>query len=232
MARLLLALFLLLNSRANELTLVGSKGRTNVWYVGPTNRFQLTHFPNRHHIYATEKNRTGKFALVCHMDFPPRRVSIYNLETKKEVSEFKPGVDGQFFWTAEDKILLLWGAGTGRFADVFDVTGKKVFDTGPGSPFHERFWYELHESGKAIIAIPMFVGQVALIRTLNFEIARAGPSNIRVGDWKQQGSTLIVNYGSQGASEWTNNFRANLPVTWVTNTVSSHLIDAAAALQR
>jgi hypothetical protein len=49
-----------------------------------------TNFPNPHHIYTAEISPTGKYLLVWHKDYPPLKVSIYDVESRELVSRFEP----------------------------------------------------------------------------------------------------------------------------------------------
>ncbi len=72
----------------------------------------LTKFSHPHHIYAAKVSPDGKFLMVWHMDYPPRKVSIYRLEDNRKISTFEPGAGGWMGWAAHGLLFHRFGAGT------------------------------------------------------------------------------------------------------------------------
>ena len=91
-------------------------------FVDGTN---ITNFPNPHHIYTAEVSPSGRYLLVWHMDFSPRKVSVFDLDSGERVSQFVPGAGGEVRWAAHDLIYHCFGAGTNTaFPGIYSVTGE------------------------------------------------------------------------------------------------------------
>jgi hypothetical protein len=72
----------------------------------------LTQFSRPHHIYAAKVSPDNRYLMVWHMDFPPRKVSVYRIEDGRKISTFEPGAGGDIAWAAHGLIFHRFGAGT------------------------------------------------------------------------------------------------------------------------
>ncbi|MHC4981816.1 MAG: hypothetical protein ACYTF6_01440 [Planctomycetota bacterium] len=108
----------------------------------------LTNFPRPHHIYSVRVSPDDEYVLVWHMDYPPRQVSIYELESFRKISTFGEGHGGEICWADYDLIYHQYGAGTNTalFA-VYSLTGEKLWE-GFSSGAH------LCESGQHVFVYP------------------------------------------------------------------------------
>lgn len=88
----------------------------------------LTQFSHVHHLYAHQVSMDGRWALVWYMDYPPRRLAIYDLRTGGRHARLTPGYGGELRWISGNRIFHSWGAGTGvRCCQVFDIEGREQF---------------------------------------------------------------------------------------------------------
>ena len=108
----------------------GADGRKNVVVKRGDDQVALTEFERPTHIYDFAVSPDGKSAFVWHMDFPPRTVSVYDLETRCRTASFQPGMGGSLRWTCANTLLHIWGAGTAvRLFHVYDLQGKVLCGT-------------------------------------------------------------------------------------------------------
>lgn len=132
--------------RLFDLVEVRTSGRRirNV-YVDDRN---ITGFTNPHYIYDAELSPEDDYLLVEHMDFRPRKISVYDMASGKPISTFAPGAGGDFKWAAHNLIYHQYGAGTNTaFFEVYSIQGKKVwggFSSGAS----------LDESGRYVLVYP------------------------------------------------------------------------------
>jgi hypothetical protein len=147
----------------------------------------VTGFRNPHHIFEYGTSRDDRYLLVWHMDFGPRRISVYDLRRGGgRVGRFEPEMGGSFCWNGQNRIVHVSGCGTGcRLCKVYSVEGKVLFrlvdspmDVSPSGRYLVTFpiaWvgdrqiaiYDLHETSDAsgqITTTPIWtmssVGQV------------------------------------------------------------------------
>ena len=112
----------------------------------------ITTFSHREHIYSALSSPDGRYLLVWHMDYPPRKVSIYDLDAKIKLSTFEPGAGGEIRWAANNLIFHQFSAGTNTaIFSVYTVNGKRLwggFSSGA----------ELCESGMYVLVYPTVSG--------------------------------------------------------------------------
>jgi len=113
-----------------------------------------TNFPNVHHILKAEVSPTGKYLLVWHRDYPPLKVSIYDVESRELISRFEPGYGGNLRWVADDLLYHQWGAGTNTFCFTIrnhmgNVVWKDIDLRG-----HIPTGGHLDASGKYLLVLP------------------------------------------------------------------------------
>ncbi|MEX0716797.1 MAG: hypothetical protein WD066_09425 [Planctomycetaceae bacterium] len=157
-------------------------------------------FPNPHHIYAAELSPSEKYVFVWHMDFSPRRLKVYDTSTRDIVADFVPGVAGEFEWSADDRIIHLFGAGTGHFSCLYDVDGTEIrygtegrFQVG----LHESAVPHVHPSRLAIVYVPCYElapSQFILVRTSDGALLRLGPKRMIARQWDINEDRIAVTY--------------------------------------
>ncbi len=114
-------------------------------FVGGDN---VTRFANPHHIYAAEVSPSGDYLMVWHMDYAPRKVSIYDLSSRERIAYFEPGTGGRMRWADYDLIYHQYGAGTSTaFFNIFNVAGAPVWRGGSSGA-------RLDASGKYVLVLP------------------------------------------------------------------------------
>jgi hypothetical protein len=210
-------------SSAAELSLRGARGITNVWF----GKSQLTHFKNPHHIYEPSISPSGNYALVWHMDFPPRKMMTFDLRTKKMIAEFSPGVAGQLDWTAEDRIVIFSGCGSSCvIASIFDLTGKQTF--GYDKPERAEIGYTesceivLHPSRRALVIMPQSPSApfpLILLRTSDNAVSRIDLTNAFCLDWHTNRTDFDVTITTNNVDyEPRQKISVTLPKEWRTNT--------------
>ncbi|MEN8152352.1 MAG: hypothetical protein ABFS86_21215, partial [Planctomycetota bacterium] len=116
---------------APELALhTGADGRKNVVVKTAAGELPLTNFARPTHVYDFAVSPDGKHAFVWHMDFPPRTISVYELESRRRTASFSPGAGGDLRWTCANTLLHRWGAGTAvRLFKVYDRRGMMLCGT-------------------------------------------------------------------------------------------------------
>ena len=108
----------------------------------------VTRFERPQHIYTAQVSPTNRYLLVWHLDYTPRKASIYDLKRSVKVSTFVPGAGGDLQWTAGDLIYHEFGAGTNTA--IFYVYG-----TDGNVLWHGNFsGAELCESGRYVFIYP------------------------------------------------------------------------------
>jgi hypothetical protein len=119
-------------------------GVRNVFYRDQN----VTQFTNPHHIYSAEVSPSGNYLLVWHMDYTPRKVSVYELPSLERVAHFEPGAGGQLQWGDYDLLYHAFGAGTNAAPFyVYNVAGETLWG---GCPTGRR----LDASGRYVIIFP------------------------------------------------------------------------------
>jgi hypothetical protein len=96
----------------------GQSGEIRNVFVSDRN---LTKFSHPHHIYAAKASPDGAFLMVWHMDYPPRKVSVYRIQDGRKISTFEPGAGGHIRWAAHGLLYHVLGAGT-------DITLWRVYN--------------------------------------------------------------------------------------------------------
>jgi hypothetical protein len=121
----------------------------------------LTNFSHPHHIYAYEKSHDQKYIFVWHEDYPPRVLSIFDLQEMKLVKNLFLGFGGDVKWNQENNIVHVYRCGSGCMAaKMLNLEGDTLFEIG-NSP---------------IIVSP--TGRYLLIYTINW----VGHQNIELYD--------------------------------------------------
>lgn len=109
----------------------------------------LTQFPHVHHIYDQQASPDGRWAFVWYMDYPPRRLAVFDLRTGERYALFMPGSGGVLDWVVDNRILHRWGAGTGvRCFQVLDTLGSVLH-----SSHYDAF--ELSPDARRLVAYPV-----------------------------------------------------------------------------
>ena len=86
----------------------------------------MTAFDRPQHIYAADVSPNDRYLLVWHMEYPPRKVSIYDIKTSQRVGHFEPGYGGRLRWAAHDLLYHHWAAGTNTAIwAVYSLDGSK-----------------------------------------------------------------------------------------------------------
>ena len=67
-------------------------------------RRNVTQFTRPQHIYKARVSPNDRYLFVWHMDYSPRKVSIYDLSSKQRISTFKPGAGGSLGWADHNLI--------------------------------------------------------------------------------------------------------------------------------
>jgi len=108
----------------------------------------VTQFARPHHIHAAEVSPDDRCLMVWHMDYSPRKLSVYDLKAMRKVSAFTPGAGGTLAWAADNLIYHQFGAGTNTAAfAVYSVDGEKQWgDSATGA--------ELCRSGRYVFSFP------------------------------------------------------------------------------
>ncbi|QQE13779.1 hypothetical protein JD969_10050 [Planctomycetota bacterium] len=108
----------------------------------------ITQFGNAHHIYDAKVSPSGKYLFVWHMDYTPRKLSIYDLDLGVLKKMIEPGAGGSMKWAAGDLIFHKFGAGTNTaFWSVFNVEGEVLWAGATSGA-------ELDESGLYVVIYP------------------------------------------------------------------------------
>lgn len=104
----------------------------NVYHLSRGAWASVTRFRNPHHIFEYGTSSDGRYLLVWHMDFSPRRVSVYDLRRGgRRISRFEPGAGGSFCWNSQHNIVHVSGCGSGcRICKVYRRDGKVLFELG------------------------------------------------------------------------------------------------------
>lgn len=179
----------------------------------------LTNFRNAHYIYAAEPSPSEKYAFVWHMDFPPRKLRVYELSTQRLVSDLKPGVNGEFTWSADDRIVVRYGTGTGRYATILDVMGNELFSSGPSFELFERCNFEIDPSRRVLVSMPISPhspGQIVLVRTSDGAKRKIGPERMTAQDWSWHDHALRISYvTSTNEDSPSLKFEMRIPEDWL-----------------
>jgi len=94
----------------------------------------LTNFSHPHHIYAYETSHDQKYVFVWHEDYPPRVLSIFDLQEMKLIKNLSLGFGGDVKWNQENNIVHVYGCGSGCMAaKMLNIEGTTLFEIG-GSP--------------------------------------------------------------------------------------------------
>jgi hypothetical protein len=100
-----------------------TSGQIKDVYVDDKN---ITKFNRAQHIYEAKVSPSNRYLLVWHMDYAPRKVSVYDLQDGTTVSTFEPGAGGSIGWAAHDLIYHQYGAGTNTALwGVYAIDGHK-----------------------------------------------------------------------------------------------------------
>ncbi len=101
------------------------KGMRDVFVNGDN----VTHFTRPQHIYKARVSPDNRYLLVWHLDYAPRKLSVYDLQVSATVSSFEPGAGGHLQWAAGDVIYHQFGAGTNTaIVRVYDVSGNVIWE--------------------------------------------------------------------------------------------------------
>ena len=94
----------------------------------------LTNFSHPHHIYAYETSHDQEYVFVWHEDYPPRVLSIYDIQEMKLIKNLSLRYGGDVKWNQENNIVHVYGCGSGCMAArIFNIEGTTLFEIG-GSP--------------------------------------------------------------------------------------------------
>ncbi|MEW6571974.1 MAG: hypothetical protein AB1390_12550 [Nitrospirota bacterium] len=100
----------------------------NVFFLKNNEWLNLTNFSNPHHIYDYQISPDEKHAFVWHMDYPPRILSIYDLEEFTLVKDLTLKAGGNIRWNNENNLIHTYGCGSGcMVAHVLNIKGKTLF---------------------------------------------------------------------------------------------------------
>lgn len=109
-----------------EIKLVGDEGKGRNLYQFSRGRWvNVTRFGRPHHIFDYGVSPEGRYLFAWHMDFSPRRVSVYDLHRGgQRIGRFEPGFGGSFCWNSRNHIVHLFGCGSGcQGCKVYDLRG-------------------------------------------------------------------------------------------------------------
>ena len=104
--------------------------RRDVHYLRDGQWVNLTRFTGPHVIFHCRTSPDGRWAYVWHhKEYPPRRLSVYDLTTLQRTAHFVPGFGGVMQWTPAETILHCWANGPNlRAYRVYDPTGKIILE--------------------------------------------------------------------------------------------------------
>jgi len=87
----------------------------------------LHEFRARQNIYDIAISPDGRFGYVWHDEYSPRKLSIFDLDTREKLTTFVPGVGGQLRWSPGNTICQNYGFGTNSFGYViYDTAGETI----------------------------------------------------------------------------------------------------------
>lgn len=140
------------HSRPGEhIKLVGDEGtRRNLYHFSRGRWVNVTRFENPHHIFEYGVSPDGRYLFAWHMDFSPRRVSVYDLHRgATRIARFEPEAGGFFCWNSQNHIVHLFGCGSGCLGcKVYGREGRVLFKLG-GYPMN------VSPSGRYLITYPV-----------------------------------------------------------------------------
>jgi hypothetical protein len=166
----------------------------NLYHLSRRGWMNVTRFKNPHHIFEYGTSPDGRYLLVWHMDFSPRRMSVYDLHRGgARIARFEAEAGGSFCWNAQNHIVHVSGCGSSceickvysREGRVLFWLGDRVMDVSPSGRYLATFpvaWvghqeiavYDLYETidGSGLIAttpiwIVSSVGEVEKIDWLD-----------------------------------------------------------------
>lgn len=123
----------------------------NLYHIINGIKNNLTKFKNSHHIYDYQLSLDNKFAFVYHMDFPPTRLSIYDLSKNTMTGQVNAIGGGKLFWASANRIIGISGCGTGcRFLAIYNTAGEMIY-SGPSKGEHG--WVTQNPTNEYIIDI-------------------------------------------------------------------------------
>lgn len=108
----------------------------------------ITKFARPQHIYDAAVSPSDRYLYVWHMDYPPRKITVYDLTSRKRISSFAPGAGGRLCWAEYDLLYHEFGAGVNSACwGVYTVEGRQCWrGTATGA--------SLDPSGKFIFVFP------------------------------------------------------------------------------
>jgi hypothetical protein len=154
----------------------------------------VTRFAKPRHIYTAVVSPDDRYLMVWHMQAPPRTVSIYDLQNKREVSTFSPGFGGSLSWAAGNLLYHQWGAGTNTaiFA-IFSLDGKKQWGGSSSGA-------DLCETGRYVFSFPTTGVAIEEIKAMDIRNGRtlagirpSGISSVMDHIWVD-GRTVVFRY--------------------------------------
>jgi len=131
------------------------------------------------------------------MDFPPNRLTIYDVKKLKSINSFKPGVFGKFSWSKTNKIILEYGAGTSNNISIFDTDGRLIYNGYKNSDLWEASYITLNPTNEYIVMLPEYEhhpGFIEIIRVDDGKIWIRKLEKIVAFEykWKSEGLLEIV----------------------------------------
>lgn len=96
-------------SQANLPNITVSSGKIKNIYIDAD---QLTDFTRPNEIIDYGVSQDNNLLFVWHRDYPPLKLSIYDLNTRQRISQTVPGFGGSMAWTAANNLIHFAGCGT------------------------------------------------------------------------------------------------------------------------
>ena len=143
--------FVRCSSRSNaHMGLVKGKGKVqNLYHILHGRRVNVTGFKSPQHIYDYGISPDSRYLFVWHMDFSPRKVSVYDLDSGKPVSRFQPGHGGELCWNSKNQIIHFFGCGSGCLGcGTYSQEGRPLFEVYSGG-------MDLSPSGRYLATFPV-----------------------------------------------------------------------------
>ena len=133
-----------------HLRLVTEKGKVqNLSHLLHGRWVKVTRFKNPQHIYDYAASPDERYLLIWHMDFSPRKVSVYDLEGGRPIGRFQPGHGGDLCWNSRNQIVHFFGCGSGCLGfSIYHREGRLLFQLYGGG-------MDLSPSGRYLTTFPV-----------------------------------------------------------------------------
>jgi len=151
-------------------------------------------------------------ALWYHLERPPLIIDIYSLKNNERLARFSPGLGGALIWLKNNKLIHIYGGGTGvQGYNIYDTQGRDKTDSfNDFYGLNEAAWFvDVSPEGRYVAFIPAnmsSVGQQAMVKVVDTVLSKQVHINFSEDsclfeDIRWQGTKVYIDFNCENSNE-------------------------------